>query len=803
MLPVLSRLPNLYSIHRKPIPLKSSITSRLHIILRQISFHPPIAQMPPAPVSEARSEHSARWNPQSTPYPAARRDEASSEVFQSKTNGAVTVPDPYAWLHNPQSQETTKFVADQAAFTKAYLNQYPHRHDLHSAIQKNWDYARFSCHSLQQDGYYYFNFNSGLQSQSLLYRVKKGEEEKALEGLDSKHPGGQLFLDPNLFSTDGTAALQSAAFSHSGSYVAYGVSRSGSDWTTIYVRKTDSPHPKSAEEGGKRGEDPGRLNDVVRFVKFSSPRWLKDDSGFFYQRFPEKIDHGNESDDKAGTETGADLNAMLYFHKLGEPQENDILILKDPDNPSYMWGAEVTKDGRYLVVTTSKDTGRSNRLWIADLKSQPLGSQMKWEKIVDEFGSEYYVAANDGSRLYLVTNKNAPKRKAVTYDLSKPQESFQDLIPEDPEANLETYHPINQNQVVVVYSRHVNDELYLYDLASGKRIKRIGENLIGNCVQLTGRREHDEFFFSITNFLSPGIVYRYQFNQSQGQELTEFRKTQLEGLDSNNFVSKQIFYQSKDGTRIPMFITHLKDFTSDASAPVLQYGYGGFAISITPFFSPTFLTFIAAYGAVLAVPNIRGGGEYGEDWHLAGCFEKKQNVFDDFQYATKYLIENKYTTAKKVTIMGGSNGGLLVAACVNQAPELFGAAVAEVGVLDMLRFHRFTIGRAWTADYGCPDNPVAFDYLVKYSPLHNINPNAEYPALILLTADHDDRVVPLHSLKYAAAVQHALPNNPQPLLLRVDLKAGHGAGKSTEMKIKEAADKLGFVAFSLDLKWKN
>ncbi|WAQ91880.1 hypothetical protein PtA15_15A272 [Puccinia triticina] len=764
-------------------------------------------------MSKPTADRPSHWDPKATPYPPVRRDPNSSEVFQSKQNGSVTIPDPYSWLHEPpkQSKETQQFVTRQQALTKDYLSKYSHRDALHEAVTKNWDYARFSCPSLKPDGYYYFSFNSGLQAQSIVYRVKKGEEEEALKrATDPKQPAGELFLDPNLFSIDGTTAFSFSAVSESGIYMAYGVSRSGSDCQTIYVRRTDCPHTKTAADGGKRGEDPGRMKDTVEKVKFSSLSWMKDDSGFFYSRFPDEqpnttepgADLKGEVEADAGTDTKADLNHMLYFHKLGEPQSKDLLIMEDPANPSYMWGAEVSDDAKYLILTTSKDTGRSNRLWVADLTSQPLSSEMKWQKIVNEFGNEYIFVANDNSRLYFMTNKDAPKRKVVTYDLSKPEEGFQDLIAEDPQAVLEGYSPTNNDLTVLSYSRDVKDELYLHEIKSGKRIKRIGEELIGTIGGISGRRKHGEFFFQISSFLSPGTVYRYRFDRPEDQALAEFRKTLIPGLDSNDFVSKQVFYESKDGTKVPMFIVHMKDFKQDGSAPALQYGYGGFSINISPFFSPSFMSFVAHYGGVLAVPNIRGGGEYGEDWHLAGCFENKQNVFDDFQYATKYLVANGYAAPDKVTIMGGSNGGLLVAACVNQAPWLFGSALAEVGVLDMLRFHRFTIGRAWIADYGDPDTPEAFDYLIKYSPLHNINPAAEYPALMLLTADHDDRVVPLHSFKYAAAVQHALPTNKHPCLLRLELKAGHGAGKSTEMKINSVVDQLSFVALSLGLEWK-
>ncbi|OAV90084.1 hypothetical protein PTTG_07951 [Puccinia triticina 1-1 BBBD Race 1] len=740
------------------------------------------------------------WDPRATPYPPARRDLNSSDVFQSKQNGPVTVPDPYSWLHEPpnQSKETKKFVTRQRTFTKDYLSQYSHRDSLYRTVKKNMDYGSIGCPLLKPDGYYYFWFNSGLQSQYVLYRVKKGEEEEAFKRASDpkqKKPVGELFLDPNLFSIDGTTALSLSATSESGIYMAYGVSRSGSDTNTVYVRRGDHPHTKTAAEGGKRGEDPGRMKDIVENVKPNVVTWMNDDSGFFYARFPDK--QPKEPKPKA---TGPGKN-QVYFHKLGEPQSKDILIVKDPENPTYVWGPAVSEDGKYLILEVNADTDDSNQLWVADLTSQPLSSEMKWQKIVNKFGHRYSFLANDDSQLYIYTNKDAPKYKVVMYDLDKPEEGFTDLVPEDPHAVLGGYHPINNHQAILTYSRDVKDEIYLHEIKSGKRIKRIGEQLIASVDSLSGRRKHHEFFVSINSFITPGAIYRYRFDSQEDPELVEFSKTAMSGLNSDDFVSKQVFYRSKDGTKVPMFIVHRKDFKQDGTAPAIQYGYGGYSFSVTPFFSPAFMTFVAHYGGVLAVPNIRGGGEYGEDWHLAGCFDKKQNVFDDFQYATKYLIENRYVAPDKVTIMGGSNGGLVVAACVNQAPELYGAAVAEMGVFDMLRFQRFTVGRTWISEFGDPDDPKAFDYLIKYSPLHNINPDAEYPALMLLTADHDDRVVPLHSFKYAAAVQHALPMNTQPCLLRVEVDAGHSAGKSTEMEINSIVDQLSFIALSLDLEW--
>ncbi|WAR60676.1 hypothetical protein PtB15_9B615 [Puccinia triticina] len=731
----------------------------------------PVTQLfPDHPDTCPTTDSSNHWDPKATPYPIVRRDLSSSDIFQSKQNGPVTVPDPYRWLEEPskQSTETQQFINRQQAFTKDYLSKYSHRDLLHRTLTKSMDYGSISSPSLKPDGYYYFYFNSGLQSQSIFYRIKKGEEEEAFKrATDPKNPVGELFFDPNLLSIDSTSALAFSAISESGTYMAYGVSRLGSDTHTIYVRRTDCPHKKTAADGGKRGEDPGRMKDVVENVKIGGVNWMKDDSGFFYTRFPDKQPPptGTGTNQQGGGEADTGRDTKLYFHRLGEPQTKDLLIVMDPANPSYLWEAEVSDDGKYLILESCRETDPSNRLWVADLTSQPLSSEMKWQKIVNEFSNNYLLVTNDDSQMYFLTNKDAPKYKVVTYDLNKPEEGFKDFVPEDPHAVLRGFHPINNNMVILTYSRDVKDEIYLHEIKSGKRIKRIGEELIGTIDDFTGRRKDDEFFLQVTSFLSPGTIYR--------RELVEFRKTQISGLNSDDFVSKQVFYKSKDGTKVPMFIVHRKDFKQDGTAPAIQNGYGGYSVSMSPFFSPALMSFVAHYGGVLAVPNIRGGGEYGESWHLAGCFEKKQNVFDDFQYATKYLIANRYVAPDKVTIMGGSNGGLLVAACVNQAPELYGAAVAEGGVFDMLRFQRFTIGRTWISEFGDPEDPDAFDYLIKYSPLHNINPDAKYPALMFLTSDQDDRVVPLHSFKYAAAVQHALPMNKQPcvfIALSLDLE---------------------------------
>ncbi|WAR60631.1 hypothetical protein PtB15_9B570 [Puccinia triticina] len=778
---------------RLPIPIQRTFDSLQTCPESHVLFpdHPDTC-----PTSTTHSPK--HWDPKATPYPHARRYSNSSDVFHSKQNGSVTIPDPYGWLDTPskESKETQQFVTRQQALAKDYLSKYSHREFLHETLTKTWNYAMITCPFLDPDGYFYFYFKTGPKSQSILYRVKKGEEEEAYRrNTDPKQLVGELFLDPNLFSIDGTAELTFAASSGTGTYVAYAVSGSGDD-STIYVRRTDSPHTKSAADGGKRGEDLGRMKDTIKNVKSSKIEWMNNDSGFFYSRFPDPLSKA------AGP--GANHQGKLYFHRIGEPQSKDLLILTDPENPSYSWEPAVSDDGNYLIVTSGRRADDSNRVWVADLNSQPLSSEMKWHKVVNEFGNQYSFVTNDDSLLYFLTNKDAPKCKVVTYDLSKPQEGFKDLLREDPNAVLEGFYPINNNLAILGYSQDAKSVTYLHELQSGKRIKQIGEDLIGSVDGVSGRRNHNEFFIQMTSLLSPATIYRYRFNSEEDRSPTrvEFRRTPISGWNPDDFVSKQVFYESKDGTKVPMFIVHRKDFKQDGTAPAFQYGYGGFGLSLSPFFAAPYLCFIAHYGGVFAVPNIRGGGEYGEGWHLAGSLEKKQNGLDDFQYATKYLIANRYVAPDKVTIMGGRVGGLLVAACVNQAPELYGAAIAEAGVFDMLRFQRFKIGRDWVSEYGNPDDPEAFDYLIKYSPLHNINPAAHYPALLLITADRDNQAVPSHSFKYAAAVQHALPMNKQPCLLRVEMNAAHGDEENIEMEINTMVDQFSFIALSLSLEWK-
>ncbi|TCD60280.1 hypothetical protein EIP91_010432 [Steccherinum ochraceum] len=745
-------------------------------------------------------------------YPAARRSD-HVDVYKSEEKGEVRVPDPYNWLEQ-DSEETVQWTSSQTEFTREYLDQNPERQELEDEIRKSMDYAKFTSPSLKGDGRWYWSYNSGLQAQSVIYR----SEGRTLPDVSGEGPGGKVFFDSNLLSADGTSALSDHAFSHSGEYFAYGISTAGSDFSTIYVRPTSSS--LVPVEGTTVTHHEGRLQDEVKFVKFSSITWTRDSKGFFYQRFPATEAAGVAAGDASGIQTGSDLSAALYYHRVGTLQSEDVLVMKDEANPTWIFGAEVSEvDGRYLILSILRDTSWRNSVWIADLEKQAIGQDLQWNKVVDGFDARYKYIANNGSVFYFHTNQDAPQFKAVSVDISAPlsERTWKEVIPEDSGANLENVVAVGGDSLAAVYKRNVKDEIYLYDF-QGQRITRLAPDFVGSVV-LSGRRDQDHFFATLTGFTSPGTVIRYDFTAPLGADAADhskrwsvYRTTHVQGLDLDKFESSQVWYESKDGTKVPMFVVKHKNTPFDGTAPAVQYGYGGFAIPLPPFFEPSILTFLQKYGVILAVPSIRGGGEFGDSWHQAAIRENKAcymsnfvvNVidnFDDFIAATEYLVENKFAAPGKVVLNGGSNGGLLVAACLEQAPEgLLGAAVAEVGVHDLLKFPDFTIGWAYMSDYGNPKDAHDFDFIHKISPVHNVPTDKALPPTLLLTADHDDRCVPMHSYKMAATLQHTLPQNPHPLLLRVDKMAGHGVGKSTDQTIQEAADKWGFVAQSLGLK---
>ncbi|XP_048386838.1 prolyl endopeptidase-like isoform X2 [Stegostoma tigrinum] len=639
-----------------------------------------------------------------------------------------------------------------------------------------YDYPKYSCLFRKGPRYFHF-FNTGLQNQSVMYVQNSLDDEP------------QVFLDPNKFSDDGTVALRGYAFSEDGEYFAYGLSTSGSDWVTIKFLKVDGTV---------------ELPDTLERVKFSCMAWTHDAKGIFYNCY---LNQDGKSD---GTETSVNLHQKLYYHILGFQQSEDVLCAEFPDHPKWMGGAEVSDDGQYVLLSIREGCDPVNRLWYYDLKDLPHGIKgiLPWVKLVDNFDAEYEYVTNEGTIFTFKTNLNSPRYRLINIDFSEPDASkWKTLVAEDQKDVLEWAGCVKNNFLILCYLHDVKHVLQLHELATGAHLKTFPLD-VGSIVGYSGQKKDTEIFYQFTSFLTPGIIYYCDLTQDD-LEPRIFREVTVKGFVPSDYQTIQLFYPSRDGTQIPMFIVHKKGIKLDNTHPAFLYGYGGFNISLTPSYSVSRLIFVRHLGGILAVANIRGGGEYGESWHKGGMLENKQNCFDDFQRAAEVLIEKGYTSSKKLTINGGSNGGLLVAACVNQRPDLFGCAVVQVGVMDMLKFHKFTIGHAWTTDFGCSDCKEQFEYLIKYSPLHNIklpDDGTQYPAMLLMTADHDDRVVPLHSMKFIATLQHVVgrsPNQSNPLFIYVDTKAGHGAGKPTAKVIQEVTDMYAFIAETLHLEWVN
>ncbi|KAG0331232.1 hypothetical protein BG000_011093, partial [Podila horticola] len=580
--------------------------------------------------------------------------------------------------------------------------------------------------------------------------------------------------------SDGTASLQTYSFSRSGKLFAYAISKSGSDWSTIHLKDCHG----------------NELEDVIEWVKFAQIAFSHDDKGFYYASY----ERPDVDAVKAGTETGANLNQRLLYHKMGTPQSDDVLVYLDTENPLYRFVPQISDDGKYLLMSIRKDSGPTCMLYIGDLET--TGNHL-FDLTDFTFISDLSLT-NDGTVFYFRTNRDAPRNRVVKYDLAKPEEGFIDLVPQAQDV-LVGGDVVDGNKLLLNYLRDVKDVVAVYDLTTGQFLHEVPLP-VGTVGNIVGNRESRDFFIFFTSFLTPGTIYRYDFGlEDQGQRLSIFREIKVKDFDNTLFETKQVFYKSKDGTKIPMFITHRKALVLDGSNPTFLLGYGGFSISLTAAYTIAYTVFMQHFGGVVAIANLRGGGEYGQDWHRAGSLLNKQNVFDDFQYAAKYLIHEKYTQPSKLAISGQSNGGLLVATCVNQTPELFGAAVADVSGLDMLRFHKFTIGHSWQSEYGYPDdNAEDFHNLLKYSPLHNVHKNKPYPAFALFTSDHDDRVVPLHSYKHIAELQHtAGPLTKNPLVLRTQTKTGHGAGKPLTKRIEDTTDKFSFIAAAIGATWRD
>ncbi|MEQ2269352.1 hypothetical protein XENORESO_003437 [Xenotaenia resolanae] len=703
-------------------------------------------------------------------YPQAYRDEAVVDDYHG-----CKVPDPYSWLEDPDSEKTQAFVNAQNQLTLPFLEECEVRDLFKERMTELYDYPKYSCPFKRGNRYFHF-YNTGLQNQSVMY---------VQESLDAEPT---VFLDPNTFSDDGTVALRGYAFSEDGEYLAYGTSASGSDWVEIHFLRVEGAVP---------------LEDRLERVKFSCMSWTHDGKGLFYNSYP---DQEGKSD---GTETSTNLHQKLYYHILGTPQSDDVLCAEFPDHPKWMCGAEVSDDGCYVLLSIREGCDPVNRLWYCDLQTTPQGitGLLPWIKLIDNFDAEYEYVTNEGTLFTFKTNLDAPRYRLINIDFASPdQRNWKELIPQHDKDVIVFATCTYSSYLFVCFLHDVKNVLKMYRLSSGEELRTFPLD-VGSIVGFTGRKRDSEIFYYFTSFLSPAIIYHCDLTKEPLQPHV-FREVTVKGFTPADYQTTQIFYPSKDGMQIPMFIVHKKGIKLDGTHPGFLYGYGGFNISITPSYSVSRLIFVRHLGGILAVANIRGGGEYGETWHKAGMLASKQNCFTDFQCAAEYLIKEGYTSPSKLTINGGSNGGLLVAACVNQRPELFSCAVAQVGVMDMLKFHKFTIGHAWTTDFGCSEDREQFEWLHKYSPLHNIHVpegnGVQYPAVLLLTGDHDDRVVPLHSLKYIATLQHIVGRNTKqtnPLFILVDTKSGHGAGKPTSKVIQEVADTYAFIARCLNLSW--
>ncbi|UTY59347.1 prolyl oligopeptidase family protein [Massilia sp. erpn] len=675
----------------------------------------------------------------------------TKKVDQQDNYHGTTVADPYRWLEDANSAETKAWVEEQNKLTQGYLQQIPNREAVKQRLTKLWNYERFSV-PFREGGRYFYSRNDGLQNQAVLFTMKSLNDKP------------RLLLDPNTLSSDGTVALADFSVGPNGKFMAYSTAASGSDWNEIKVRNIDT------------GLD---TEDHIKWVKFSKTAWAHDGSGFFYSRYDEPSE--------AAKLAGVNYFQKLYFHKLGTSQSADQLVYDRPDQKEWGFRANVSDDGRYLIISGTQGTERKNRIFYKDLGKK----DSKVVGLLENLDAAYHFIDNDGPIFYFSTDKNAPKSRVVAIDIRKPAaDQWKELVPESAQT-LVSANVVNK-QLVLNYLTDAHSAVKVYDLR-GKLVRELALPGIGSVSGFGGKRSDSETFYSFTSFTTPSTVYRYDAKSGKS---SVYRQPKVD-FDPSAFETRQEFFTSRDGTKVPMFIVSKKGMKLDGSNPTYLYGYGGFNVALTPSFSVANLAWVEM-GGVYVMANLRGGGEYGEAWHKAGTKLQKQNVFDDFIGAAEHLIATKVTSPAKLSIGGGSNGGLLVGATMTQRPDLFAAAVPAVGVLDMLRFHKFTIGWAWTSDYGSSDNADEFKALVKYSPLHNLKAGGCYPATMVMTADHDDRVVPAHSFKFAAAAQ-AAQGGPAPVLIRIETKAGHGAGKPTSKQIEEVADRWGFLGRALGM----
>lgn len=679
-------------------------------------------------------------------YPESRKIDHVDELH------GVKVPDPYRWLED--DVRTSKDVADwvdaENKVTFSYLESIPQRDSIKTRLTELWNFEKFSAPTKAGNRYFFLK-NDGLQNQFVMYRQDSLESEPT------------VLIDPNKWSKDGTVALGTTSFSDDGRYCAYSVADAGSDWNTWRILEVES----------------GRvLDDELKWVKFSGASWTTDNRGFFYSRYDEP---------PAGAAfQKTNLNQKVYYHRVGTPQSQDVLVYKRPDEPTWGFAARVTEDGHYLILTIWKGTNDKYRVVYKDL-NEPYAMPVD---LIDHFNDEYTFVGNDGPVFYFATDLDAPRKRIIAIDTRNPKQ-IREVIPQSTETLVGS--DIVANQFVLTYLKDAKTQVKLHSM-DGKLIREVQFPGIGTASGFGGKRTDTETFYSFASFATPPSIFRYDLLTGESKLL---RRAAVK-FNPDDYEVKQVFYSSKDGAKVPMFITHKKGLKLDGSNPTLLYGYGGFSISLTPTFSVSRIAWMEM-GGVYAVPNLRGGGEYGEEWHKAGTKLNKQNVFDDFISAAEWLIKNGYTKPDKLAIQGGSNGGLLVGACMTQRPDLFGACLPAVGVMDMLRFHKFTAGRFWVDDFGSADDPEEFKALYAYSPYHALKPGARYPATLITTADTDDRVVPGHSFKFAARLQEHQAG-PAPVLIRIETRAGHGAGKPTAKIIEEAADSLAFLVKNLGIK---
>jgi prolyl oligopeptidase len=673
-------------------------------------------------------------------YPTTRKEEVVDTLH------GVKIADPYRWLEDDNSEKTKKWVKAQNEVTFGYLEKLPRRAEIQSRLKELWNYERVGM-PFERGGRWFYSHNSGLQNQPVLMTA---------ESLEAK---ATLLLDPNAMSKDGTTSLSDYEASEDGKLIAYGVSEAGSDWNTIRLRDIAS------------GKD---LEDVIRWVKFSGISWLKDGSGFFYARYDEP---------KAGAAlTAKNEFHKLYFHKLGTSQKEDVLVYERQDEPKWGFGGHVTEDGQYLIIPVWLGTEPKNRLFY-----KKIAPDAPVVELLNDYDARYDFIDNVGPIFYFHTDLNATCYQVIAIDIRKPQRgNWRVIVPEVPKVLLENVSTVG-GKMLCQYLRDAKTEVKCFDM-DGKLIREVKLPGIGSAGGFGGHRTDKSTFYTFTSFTEPGAIYRMDLESG---ESTLWRKPEVK-FDGAAFETKQVFVTSKDGTKVPMFIVHKKGLKLDGSNPTLLYGYGGFSISLTPSFSVSRAVWLEM-GGVFAMPNLRGGGEYGRDWHLAGVKLGKQNVFDDFIASAEWLIANKYTSSAKLAIQGGSNGGLLVGACMTQRPELYAAALPAVGVLDMLRFEKFTIGWGWRSDYGSVENGAEFKALLSYSPYHNLKPGTRYPATLVLTGDHDDRVVPAHSFKFGSRLQESQAKDGPPVLIRIETSAGHGAGTALNKMIEKTADEWAFL----------